>query len=392
MDQVCLLGVNIFHVNPIRSDTKPLNLCMRPQMILLLWAGNFISAWISAQPDSAEVRTNRSYQISLHTGFIFAHSEHVENTRGSRPRGVEFSVVWQKNNERAWNLCNCFPQQGIMVAYYDFDNAALGKGFHASYLLEPWYRINSNNYASLKSAAGIVYLTNPHHAGDNPSNQSYSTALSAYLFLGVGWWRKLSDHFWFAPHIQFQHTSNGGLEVPNKGINWPTASLTLSYRASPSPLKTFSRSPWKKENNTRWDVALFGMATREGGKPDGESDRFPMFGLMIQYARQVGHINNITASAEISHDGKLGSRMKRQGVDGEPVRVGILGGHEFIFGRFLFSQRLGVYLYQAGQYFDLLYHRWGLVYRFNDRWSAGFNLKAHRAEAEYTDVRVVYSF
>ena len=344
-----------------------------------------------AQSGPTVSKSVRSYQLTLHTGFIFAHSEDVQNTRGARPGGIELSMTWQKNDEQTWNLCNCFPQHGIMVAYYDFDNDVLGRGIHMAYVLEPWYRIDNNNFASLKSAAGVAYLSNPYDPVENPGNQSYSTTFSAYLFLGVGWWHRITDALWVTPHVNYQHTSNGGLGQPNKGINWPTGSLTFSYRIDPVPLRTFSRSAWHGGKKIRWDFGFFGTANREGGKPDGKSDHLPVAGIMSQAVKQVGHINNVSAGIEVNYDGKLRSKMQREGVPGKPLHVGILAGHEFILGRFLFSQRIGIYLYQPGNYFNRFYHRWGLTYRFNDYWAAGINLKAHLHEADYTDIRIIYS-
>jgi hypothetical protein len=362
------------------------------QRILCVISASLISFSLLAQPDSATTRSIRSYQLSLHTGFIFAHSRDVQNTSGARPKGIELSMTWQRNDERTWNLCNCFPQHGIIMAYYDFDNSVLGKGLHAAYILEPWYKINKNNFVSLKSSAGVAYLSNPYDPLDNPTNQSYSTTLSAYLLLGLGWWHRVTEKLWVAPHIQYQHTSNGGLRVPNKGVNWPTGSLTLSYKPQPIPLQDYSRSGWQGEKNIRWDIGVFGIASRGGGKPGERSDRFLVGGIMLQTVKQVGRINNISAGIEFNYDGKLRSKMQRDRTPDKPLQLGLLAGHEFVLGRFLFSQRLGIYLYQGGNYFDLLYHRWGLAYRLGTHWAAGINLKAHRQAADYTDIRIIYSF
>lgn len=131
--------------------------------------------------------------------------------------------------------------------------------------------------------------------------------------------------------------------------------------------------------------------SKEGGKSDGRSDRLLVAGVTLQNVIQIGRINNLSAGIEFNYDGKLGSKMQRDDMRGEPLQLGVLAGHEFILGRFLFSQRLGVYLYQPGNYFSLFYHRWGLAYRFNTHWAAGINLKAHGPEADFADVRIIYS-
>ncbi len=69
-----------------------------------------------------------------------------------------------------------------------------------------------------------------------------------------------------------------------------------------------------------------------------------------------------------------------------------MAGHEFFLGKFLFSQRLGYYVFDQTPYYDNLFHRWGLHYRLNKQVGFGFNLLAHRQVAEFIDFRISYSF
>ena len=70
----------------------------------------------------------------------------------------------------------------------------------------------------------------------------------------------------------------------------------------------------------------------------------------------------------------------------------VLVGHEFLLGKFIFSQRVGIYLYDESPYYDAWFHCWGIQYRANKYLGVGLNLKAHKHVAEYIDLRVVYSF
>jgi hypothetical protein len=80
--------------------------------------------------------------------------------------------------------------------------------------------------------------------------------------------------------------------------------------------------------------------------------------------------------------------------------VGLMIGHEFIFRRILFSQQLGYYLFKDTktfsalyqQAFPSLYHRWGLRYKLNAHWFAGFNMLAHNQVADFIDLRLNYRF
>jgi hypothetical protein len=351
-----------------------------------------------AQTDSFNITQGRhlknifSTTIGIQHGFIFAHSPEVENTKGSHPTGLELILGWQKNDATVWDLCNCFPRKGLLLAYYDYDNVILGKSFTAAYFLEPVYKLHRNIYFSFKGSAGFSYLTNPFDSTRNPGNNSYSTYMSAYLLVGLGLWIRMQDHWWMNVSLNYQHESNGGMKQPNRGINWPTAGVALSYQLNPRPYYTGTRSTEKywKQNSPRWDIGVFGIA-RKALDESGNSIRLPLIGLSFQVSKQVGRISALTAGLEAYRDEALRNQLKRDLIEASPVKAGVMAGHEFILGKFLFSQQLGVYVFDQTPYFDRLYHRWGLQYRLNQKVGVGFNLKAHRHVANFIDLRFIWS-
>ena len=124
----------------------------------------------------------------------------------------------------------------------------------------------------------------------------------------------------------------------------------------------------------------------------GDRIRYLLGGLAVQAGRQVGSLSMLTLGAEAYYDAELQDKLEREGLNASPVKAGLLLGHEFILGRFQFSQRLGVYVFDQTPYYDRIFHRWGLQYRINRHFSAGFNLLAHRQVAEFIDFRLTYTF
>ncbi len=369
---------------------------------LLLWIVLFAFAGprALAQSDTIATPKNTARQESLFSiglgvqhGFIFAHSEDVQNTKGARPTGIETILGWQRNDPAAYALCLCYPRQGLLLAYYDYDVEVLGTSGTAAYFLEPTYRISDNIFFSFKGAAGISYLDSPYNSITNPGNQSYSTHLSFYLLVGVGTWVRLSDQWWLNPGVNYQHISNGGKREPNKGINWPTAGIAVSYQPASRPWYTGTRTTDKywRHYPTRYDLSLLGTI-RRGYDQDGDRKRYVLGGLAVQAGRQIGRLSMLTLGAEAYHDEELKDKLRRDGYDASPVKAGILLGHEFLLGRFQFSQRLGVYVFDQTPYYDRIFHRWGLQYRINRHVSAGFDLLAHRHVAEVVDLRLTYTF
>jgi hypothetical protein len=350
------------------------------------------SVYEKQQHDSSRLPSIFSLGVGVQRGFIFAHSPAVENTKGAHPTGIELVLSWQRNDPDTWELCNCFPRKGLLLAYYDYDTRILGKSYTAGYFLEPVYRISRKSYFSFRGVAGASYLTSPFDSVSNPTNMSYSTSLSAYLLVGLGLWFPVGNHFWLNASLNYQHESNGGLRQPNKGINWPTAGILLSYQPVNRPYKTAARSNkryWLGQP-PRTDVSLFAMGKR-GIDEYGESKRLPLIGMGVQIAKQVGRINNLTLGAEIYRDASLKARLEQENIGASAIKAGLSAGHEFILGKFLFSQRLGIYVFDETPYYDLLFHRWGLQYRLNRKLAIGFNLQAHRHVADYVDLRVAYS-
>lgn len=349
------------------------------------------------QPDTVGIEQHEkvisSFGAVLQKGFIFAHSQAVQNTKGASPTGIETSIGWQRTDSAIWSLCNCFPRKGILLSYYDYDSDILGKGIMGAYFLEPFYRLSRKMSFSLRGASGLTYLTNPYDSIRNPSNQSYSTAISVYLLLGVGAWYQVADHWKLNLSANYQHISNGGMREPNKGINWLTAGLAVVYERNPAPFYKGIRTKEKfwKAYGIDWTFSLFGTARRDVNDA-GKSQRLLLIGKAIQATKQVGRINNLTLGTEISYDQELRLQLKKDTISASAVLHGIMAGHEFILGKFLFSQQLGIYTFNQTPYYDRLYQRWGLQYKIRSGLGLGFTLKAHRQVADYADLRISYSF
>jgi hypothetical protein len=210
--------------------------------------------------------------------------------------------------------------------------------------------------------------------------------------VGLGFWVPVNRQWWVNASVNYQHVSNGGLRQPNKGINWPTAGLAVHYQKETRPFYSGLRTKEKfwKNNPWHWEAALFGIA-RRALDDNGNSRRLPLTGIALQAGKQVGRINALTVGTEIYRDEELRVQLKRDAVDASPVKAGLLAGHAFLLGRFVFSQRLGVYIFDQTPYYDRLYHRWGIDYKISRRIGAGINLQAHKQVADFVDFRLLYT-
>mgnify|MGYP000459864289 CR=1 FL=1 len=367
---------------------------MKKRILLCLFFLITFTCRLLAQADStaSSEPIPKTTTVSLlgHYGSIFAHSADVLNTAGARPVGLHLDIGRQRYGEEAWMKYGCYPRSGITLAYYDFDKEVLGRSLTAAYYFEPTFPLSQRLTLALRGTLGLSWLSNPYHPERNPTNLSYSTPLSAYLALGVSTYFRFNPQWALVLTGDYQHISNGGFRQPNKGINWPTAGLGLDYTLSPVPMGRPGRrvrsQDWRN-NRPRKDLYVFGGLQNVDA---GESAQFPIIGAGVTYSRQIARINSLTAGAEAHMDYALREKLTRDSLAHlSAMRAGVLVGHEFLLGKVVFSQQLGLYAFQKTPYFPRFYQRWGLLYRFGRSFSAGLNLKAHSQIANFWDVRLV---
>jgi hypothetical protein len=339
--------------------------------------------------DSLKIKTFFSYGVQANYGFVFAHSNDVENTANSFPRGLTASLNWHRTDKQILDQYNCFPRQSLLIAFYDFDNSVLGNGINLSYSLEPHFMMNQWVSFYPKVSIGAAILSNPSDSIRNPTNKSYSLPVSAYLALGVGMRWQFNNQWAINLTAEYQHVSNGGLREPNLGINWPTAGLGIEYSPKGLALKKFTRLKESNESFNAWRLSIGILGIVKGGNINTVRVYEPIAGINFTISKEVNRLHAWMGTVEFYQDQFLVERLASEAIESTGLRAGAMLGHEFLLGKFIFSQQIGVYL--LGRYNnDLLYHRWGLQYSFLPRWSAGVNLKAHKQVADFTDVRVSY--
>jgi hypothetical protein len=332
-----------------------------------------------------------TFGVGIYGGFVLVHGQTVESTRGAFPVGVEMTYSWQRRNHFNDRLCKCVPGNTISIIYFDYQSDVLGKGLIASYAIQPMYPLNKGKYFSFRAGGGIGYLTRPFDPALNPANMSYSIHFTPYLALGVGLGFPIGDDWMFKPTVLYHHASNGALSQPNEGLNWPTVGLGLSYQTS-SVQRTYKSGPriGLKRSGIRWDIGVYGG--RRNVLRDIPVDEYAFIGgVSFQGAVNVGKISNLIGGVVVHYDGDAQKLIELHHYNKEPLALGILVGHEFVLGRFLFTQRIGTYAYKPTPTLNRIFHKWGLTYRFNRHWGAGLQMLAHLQEAYITDLQIVYS-
>jgi len=348
---------------------------------------------LNAQTDSTFVESKPTFiGINFEYGSLLKHAPTLRQIPDAYPSGI--SVDWSKLllTQKAWDFCSCFPKVGVNLTYWSFDNPdVLGNGVIAMGYVEPYFRTQKRANIFFRMGLGGAYLTQPFDAETNPLNESYSTDLSFALMVGLGMNYRLTDKLNLRLAANYNHTSNGGVNTPNKGLNFPSVSLGVNSSFEdvvyPNLKRIGKRQP--PEDKERISVAHFSGWSNAAV---GDKDKFYVFGFMGKYSRWIGGRSALTGGTELIFDFSRREQIDLDGTDASFVQAAALIGHEFWLGRVTFSQELGIYYFNDYRINDDVYQRYTLSYNFNKHIFAGFSLKAHRHVADFFDLRIGYTF
>lgn len=330
--------------------------------------------------------------LSLDYGYILKHSGNLRELDDAFPKGI--ALDWGKMllTKNAWDFCNCFPRVGAELSYWNWDNPdVLGSGILAMGFTEPYFRTQKRTNILFRIGLGGAYLTNPFDENDNPQNLSYSTNISFALMVGIGLNYRLTEKWNLRLMAKYNHTSNGGIKTPNKGLNFPSLSLGVNKSLEDLTFPQFEKIGKREPPNEKSRISAVHFSGWSNASV-GDKDKFYVFGFMGQYSRWIGGRSALTGATELIFDYSRREQIKLDGRNDNFVQGAALIGHEFWLGKVTFSQQLGLYYFNDYRINDDVYQRYGLTYNFSKHIFAGFNLKAHRHVADFIDLRLGYTF
>lgn len=331
--------------------------------------------------------TEQRWSILGANGFIYAHTKDVENTKGSRPVGLQIDYAWKKTDSTFFQKFNGLPSQGISLHFFDYNNSVLGSTIGASYFIEPSIQFTQSAGMMMRAQVGLSYHNKPFHTTRNPNNNSYSTNVNSYLAIGAYPYLQINKNWQVFAGAQYRHISNAGLSMPNKGINWITGELGVAFFPEGKiATRKLIQQYQSQLNETGKQLDLIGFGAIRS--LDSESDtRYGVWGIGIQKAFIKKRIHAWTVGAEWIQDHALSHQISRSNKVEPAGRLGILAGHQFIWGRIKFSQQLGVYAIRPSSEIPIWYHRWGLQYQVTKGSALGVCLLAHKHVAQFPDIR-----
>ncbi|MFC2123431.1 acyloxyacyl hydrolase [Bacteroidota bacterium] len=327
--------------------------------------------------------------FKLHKGFIIPHHKDLKPISSSYPWGLQFEASRMVNSYESWSNCDCYSRIGLSFIYFDYMNPdVLGHSYNLVFFGEPYISFKKKLKISLRGGIGITYLDQVYDEITNPENVFYSFPLSFLLALDIIINYQLSDKINLNTALNYNHISNAGASIPNKGINFPTFSLGADYIINPFNMDPKLKSNLLRSHGVIKYARLFGSLRVVPEDGEYKKSNNLMTGIAAGLYGPITNINAWSAGFEFSYDGSFNELNKRSGYEYAPFVLSLLAGHAFVFGNISITQQMAWYTWRPFPANDhTFFQRYGLFYQIGEIFNIGGTLKAHGHVAEHMDVR-----
>ena len=330
-----------------------------------------------------------------HYGFIIAHSKDIINVSNSNPRGFEISTSWLLSREKYTRNSGIVARRGFVAQYMNFDNPeVLGHCISVAPFIEPMIRPWHRFYGSVQLGVGFSYLTKVYDEDTNPTNLFFSSPVSFLAMTNAYFFYKINAHWEASLGFNYNHISNGGMKLPNKGMNFPTWNFGANYNFHPTDItRPAKNDDWKNQpRNFAYLLSIATLKTATATEFFPENKLCWQLGAMAVVGRRVRRLSGLSAGMEWVHDGYAQEILNREKVEKSPWKGAVLFGHELLINRVRFNIHLGAYVHNPSGDIDPIYQRYGLYYRLGRHVIFGSTLKAHRHVADVFDMRLGWAW
>lgn len=339
------------------------------------------------------VGQNPSYvSVKPQTGFIIPHSQSISQISDSRPYGAGVEYGWFLKQNRDWERCNCYSKAGLSLLHMNFNAPEiLGSSTTLIGYAEPLLNYRGFLKASFRMGTGVSYLSKVYDAETNPENKFFSTRISFLVHADFNLMKFITDHWFINAYFKYNHISNGGMKEPNKGMNFPSYGIGVGYAFQDVRFQEREKKKLNKPVPVVPGIKAFGtLKNTEGGT--GTAAKAPSIGVMIKARRKFTPLNAINIGLEGNANYALKKRMEQSEDPVDHREFSFLVGHDFLFGKFAFSQYWGTYIYAPFYKNKDFFQRYSLTYDVYKDFHIGVTLKAHAQVAQNFFVMVGYDF
>lgn len=331
---------------------------------------------------------SKAVQFNVLSADILPHSEDIRPLSYSNPIGLSAAYIWQ--NSRSGNSYE-YPlksRKGFKFQYVNLNNVKqLGHAISVSAFTEPIIGSNRKLFFSFPIEAGFIYLNKVYHPINNPENLFFSLPLSFYLSAGLQSNYKINKQVVLQSALQYQHISNGGIKMPNKGMNFISYHLGICYYLN-EPNWQKSKLPKKQIEQNKFNLEGYIMGTAKTITQTNEL--LPMAGFHVTAIKPLNYFHAIHIATEGLYNTHKKAFEKNKGNQVSAWEQSLLLGYQLSIGATRLQISLGYPVISEPSSYKNIYQRYMLVRTISKRCLLAGSLKAEGHVADIFDIRLGY--
>lgn len=330
--------------------------------------------------------------VQSHYGFIIPHSKTIKDISHTKPFGFELNYNRLHTSLNDWKVFNAYWISGIETRYFNYQNPdILGSVFDVSIFAEPVLRYRKKWLWSIRGGAGFSYHSKIYDEVHNPLNFFFSSRIAFPLYVDLRLKRQIAPASFLCLSGCYNHISNGGIKLPNKGMNFPTLALGLEVYQNDIPVLEGKFIPDKEKIRETFLTFQVLNSFKVLDKTEELPEKLAfIYGFHSRISRSLSAFYALNAGAECIFDGYIRETILREQTNIDYKRIALTFGQEFLLGKMIFSQYFGAYLYSPFKSNHFAYQKYELFYKLSQRLLAGVFLKAHLQVAELMGININY--
>lgn len=370
-----------------------------------------MSVFCWAQKKDSLPKSSLVFSAGSEYGKVLATNIHLKSYEHKDYAGYSFQLLKQTTGERDWEKQFNYPQYGIGILAYDFlHNKQMGSPF-AVYGI---YNAKISQWGSWKwyhnVNFGISFNSNPFDIDKQYYNTSVSSKTNMFISVGTGMYYELGKHFDVGLNVKFNHLSNGGLKIPNKGLNTLATQLSLVYYPECAALpETEGNTYTDYDRYNTFDVSAFGGRKngfyrgehREDLKPY-EGYNYSVYGVEASYMRQYSAKSAYGIAIGVTMDEQYNHQMyvsdstlfQKKRFSKDQVLLSVIPSYRLMMGKLYVNIGAGYYAFKKQREYDSsFFQRIGLQYQITNHLFASFGINAYNFHvANYLEWKLGYTF
>ncbi len=333
-----------------------------------------------------------SYSLNYLNGKMFSHSSYTKELEAA-VQGFQLDVNWKLRKEtddlgRKSDGLKFNSLIGFSVAALDMGlpttGFQLGSGLYLGGELT-----NKKDFSfNWGFCHGLTYLSQKYDTFQKPVNLAIGSNLNYFAQLKAGLEYSLTANLALNFGFYLTHASNGNIRKPNVGLNalhWGLGMLYVPNELFNNEKKSFYLHK-KRFRTTPYSVGLK-VGIREHTLEFPETFTSFIFDFQYRIQKNANHVWNLGFDFFNDPNYKFDKFGRSTGIsEDQQLELGIVGGHQFQFGRVGLRTDLGFYILRPVlSDKSFFYNAIGLEYRLSQDWVLRSRLKAHLNVADYME-------